>query len=126
MFDLRQPALGQASQLEEEGADLRIGQAIRHVHSGLLRLDQAGSPEHLEVVGGGRHAPARLVGERFDRPGPLRQEIEELEATRTGGRLADTGNLLVDLNNAVFCLKSRGVPRAARPEGPVYGTPGRM
>ena len=48
------------------------------------------------MVRGRRHALPGLPGERFDGPRPLREEVEQLETARAGGRLADAGDLLVD------------------------------
>jgi hypothetical protein len=43
-----------------------------------------------------RDALTGLLGERFDRPGSLGKEIEELETVRAGRGLADACDLLVD------------------------------
>lgn len=48
------------------------------------------------MMRGRGHDLAGLPGERVDGPCPLRQEVEELETVRTGGRLADARDLSVD------------------------------
>ncbi len=96
VLDFCQPGLRQASQVEKELAHLRVRQPVRHVQAGLVSLDQTRASEHLQMVRGRRDALAGLVGERFDRPGALGQEVEELETARTGRGLADARDLLVD------------------------------
>ena len=96
VLDFRQPGLRQASQGEKELADVWVRQPIRHVQAGLLGLDQTRASEHLQMVRGRRDALAGLVGERFDGPRPLRQEVEELEPARAGRGLADARDLFVD------------------------------
>ena len=66
----------------KNAAHLWVRQSIRHVQAGLLSLDQTRASEHLQMVRGRRDALAGLVGERFDGPRALRQEVEELETAR--------------------------------------------
>src|SRR4030095_5534031 len=96
VLDFCQPCLRQASQLEKELADVRVGEPVGHVQTGLLCLDETHPSEHLQMVRGCRDALARLVGEGFDGPWPLRQEVEKLETAWAGGGLADACDLFVD------------------------------
>ena len=96
VLDFCKPGLSQASQGEKELAHSWVRQSIRHVQAGLLSFDQARVSEYLQMVRGRGDAVASLAGERFDRPGSLGQEIEELEAARAGRGLANARELFVD------------------------------
>jgi hypothetical protein len=96
LLDLGQPRFRQASQLEKELAHVRVREPVRDVQARLLGLDQMGASEHLQVVRSRRDTLAGLVGERFDRPVSLGQEIEELETVWARCGLADARDILVD------------------------------
>jgi hypothetical protein len=96
LLDFCQPGLCQTSQPKKEFPDVWVSEPVRHVQAGLLSLNQAGASEHLQMVRGRSDALTGLVGERFDRPCALGQEIEEFKAIRARRGLADTRQLLVD------------------------------
>ena len=96
LLDFGQPRLRQVPQVEKERAHLAgppAGTSRRGRPSG---VDETCASEDLQMVRGRGHALAGLLGERFDGPRALREEVEELEPAGTRGRLPDAGDLLVD------------------------------
>jgi hypothetical protein len=83
-------------QFEKEVTHLWGRETVGHVQPGLLAVDKTCTTEHLQMMRGRRDTLTSLLGEGFDRPWPLRQEVEELETVRAGGRLADACDLFVD------------------------------
>jgi len=91
-----QPGLRQASQLEKQRTDVRVCKPTCHVQARLVCLDQTRASEHLQMVRGRCDTLTGLIGERFDRPGSLGEEIEELETVRACRGLANPRDLFVD------------------------------
>lgn len=96
VLNFGESGFGEAAKLQQEPADQRVGQAAGHVEAGLLGIDEPCAPQDLQVMRCGRDAAAGLAGEGFHRPGPLREQVEQLEPRGAGGGLADTGDLRVD------------------------------
>jgi hypothetical protein len=96
LLDLCQSRFGQSPQFQKEVAHPRVRETIGPVQPGLFGVDQACATEHLQMMRGRRNTLTHLLGERFDRARPLRQQVEQLKTARAGGRLADAGDLVVD------------------------------
>jgi hypothetical protein len=77
-----------------------------------LGVHQAAAAEHLQVMGDVRHRFANLARQGLDRPRPLAEQLQELEAGGVSHRLADPGDFRVE----------RGLEARARPHSPILTT----
>ena len=96
LLDLGEARLGEPAQREEEGADFVASQAVLDVETLLLGLYESRSAEHLQVLGSIRDGDAGLLGERFDRPRALAEEVEQFEPLGSRDGFPKPSKLLVD------------------------------
>ena len=96
-LDLREPRPRERAQRDEEVRDLLVGQPVLDVEALLLRLDEPRRAQDLEVLRRVGDGDAGLLGERLDGARALAEQVEQLEPLRGRDRLADAGELLVDL-----------------------------
>jgi hypothetical protein len=96
LLNLGQARFRQLPQFQKEVAHLRVRETVGHVQPGLLAVDKTCTTQHLQMMRGRRDTLTSLLGERFDRAWSLRQEVEQFETARAGGRLTDASDLFVD------------------------------
>ena len=94
--DLGQALLAQIADRLPEPEDPFIGQAIVRVGAFAADIDELGTPQCLEVLGGVGEGEAGLSREFFHRALALGQEVEQLEPVRVGDGLAYPGELVVE------------------------------
>jgi len=73
-----------------------VGQAIEHLPSVALGLDQAGGTHHREMLRRVRLGDVELASEPVDLTGPLGEQVQDGDAQRVRQRPADLGLELVD------------------------------
>ncbi len=105
-LQLGEPSLGDAAQGLAQLEDRRVREAVVHVQALLAALDEPAFAQRLQMLRGIGQRKPDLVGERFDRPLALGEQLEKLEAVRAGEGLPDAGELSVQ---AVLEEAMRGV-----------------
>ena len=96
-LDFGEPRPGQRSQRDEEVCDLLVREPVLHIEALLPGVDQACGAQDLQVLRRVADRDAGEAGQHLDGAWPLGKQVEQLQPLRGRGRLADPGDLLVDL-----------------------------
>ena len=86
-IDFRQARRRQLTKRHEKPADLLVGKPVLDIKALLVRGDQPGRAQHLEVPGGICDGDRGLVGERFDGAGALAEQVQQFQSLRGGTAL---------------------------------------
>jgi len=96
LVDLGEPGPSERAERAEEPADLVAREPVVNARALLAGLHEAAPAEHLELGGGVGHPHAGGRRQRVDASFPLREQVEQLDATGMCERLAQPGELLVE------------------------------
>lgn len=96
MLNLREPRLSQLAQGLQEAAHLIVGQPVLDIKTLLLRVDETGGSQDLEMLRGIGDAGRDLVGQGFDGSRSLTQQVKELQSLGRRHGFAHAGELFVD------------------------------
>jgi hypothetical protein len=95
LLNLHETVLAEAPQRPDEIRDAAVGDPVGHEHTSLLRFDETGVPQDLEMLGGIRKREAGFLGKRLYGTRPLREQVEKGEARATPESVPDPRKLLI-------------------------------
>ncbi len=93
--DLGQAGTGDATQRDEQGADVITNDPVEDLGADLAGLDQPGSTQHLQVGRSIGDAHPGGVRQGVDAALGLRDQLQKLDASWTGRGLGDQGEVFV-------------------------------
>jgi hypothetical protein len=95
-FNFRQAVFSRHTRGSEKFAHHPVRKPVDHMQAFLVRFDQAGGPQGLQVLRGVCQTHTGFPGQGFDAFGTLAEQIQHFQSLRTGNGAADSGELFID------------------------------